>query len=191
MDAPYTVTLDVPNSSPAFLNRTSTVNVTLSGAAATVTSFQAEDSGWYCEFPNGVSGSCWHLAAFTDPTSIALTGHTTTVNAVAISPDGTWIATGSSDGTVRIWDRATATQTAVLTGHITTVNAVAISPDGTWIATGSRDNTVRIWSAISWLPVAMMRTDGSPASCSWSPDGKNIAVGGAGGLYCFRFHPGP
>ncbi|MFC8588689.1 PxKF domain-containing protein [Streptomyces sp. NPDC057217] len=90
VDAPYTVTLDVPNSSPDFLNRTSTVNVTLSGAAATVTSSQAGDSGWYCEFPNGVSGSCWHLAAFTDPTSIALTvvptaGGTVTVDAEAVN----------------------------------------------------------------------------------------------------------
>ncbi|MFD3534890.1 PxKF domain-containing protein [Streptomyces sp. NPDC058664] len=90
MDAPHSVTLDVPNSSPDFLGRTNTVNVALSGAAATVTAFQAGDSGWYCDFPNGVTGSCWHLAAFTDPASIPLTvvpteGGTVTVDAEAIN----------------------------------------------------------------------------------------------------------
>ncbi|MGP3636872.1 PxKF domain-containing protein [Streptomyces sp. 24-1644] len=90
MNAPYTVTLDVPNSSPDFLGKSSTVNVALSGAAATVTSFQASDSGWWCEFPNGATGSCWHLAGFTDPVSITLTvvptaGGTVTVDAEAIN----------------------------------------------------------------------------------------------------------
>ena len=46
-----------------------------------------------------------------------LTGHTGAVNAVAIAPDGTWLATGGDDGTVRIWDAATGQQRAVLTGH--------------------------------------------------------------------------
>ncbi|MFC9179426.1 MULTISPECIES: PxKF domain-containing protein [Streptomyces] len=66
------------------------VNVALSGAAATVTSFQAGDSGWHCGFPNGTTGRCWHLASFTDPVSITLTvvptaGGTVTVDAEAIN----------------------------------------------------------------------------------------------------------
>ena len=39
------------------------------------------------------------------------------VTAVAIAPDGTWLATASDDGTVRIWDPATGQQRATLTGH--------------------------------------------------------------------------
>ncbi|MFE4688365.1 NB-ARC domain-containing protein, partial [Streptomyces sp. NPDC056721] len=72
--------------------------------------------------------------------------HLNMVNLVAIASDGTWLAaTGSWDGTVRIWDPATGTCTATLTGHTSGVTAVAIAPDGTWLATGSFDGTVRIW----------------------------------------------
>ena len=67
------------------------------------------------------------------------------VSAVAIAPDGTWLATAGDDGTVRIWDPATGQQRATLTGHTGPVRAVAIAPDGTWLASGGDDGTVRIW----------------------------------------------
>ena len=63
-----------------------------------------------------------------------LTGHDGSVRAVAIAPDGTWLATGGDDGTVRTW-AADGTPRATLTGHDGPVNAVAIAPDGTWLAT--------------------------------------------------------
>ena len=50
-------------------------------------------------------------------------------SAVAIAPDGSWLAT-AGDGTVRIWDPVTGTQRHALTGHTDTVWAAAIAPDG-------------------------------------------------------------
>ena len=69
------------------------------------------------------------------------------MHAVAIAPDGTWLATGGAD--VRIWDLASGVLRATLTGHArpVTVTRLAIAPDGSWLATdaGRPDGVVRIW----------------------------------------------
>jgi eukaryotic-like serine/threonine-protein kinase len=74
-----------------------------------------------------------------------LAGHGDTVNRFALSPDGSRIATGSIDRTVRIWDLASH-ESRILRGHQDEILAVAFSPDGKWIASASKDRTVRLWS---------------------------------------------
>lgn len=71
------------------------------------------------------------------------------VRAVAYSPDGTRLATGNDDGTVRIWNPAAGTTLATLTGHIGSVRAVAYSPAGTCLASTGNDGSVRITSITS------------------------------------------
>ncbi|MCX4657280.1 NB-ARC domain-containing protein [Streptomyces microflavus] len=106
-----------------------------------------------------------------------LTGHTSTVNSVAISPDGTWLATTSYDETVRVWDRATGTCTTTLTGHTDTVYSVAISPDGTWLATTSWDETVRVWDRATGTCTTTLTGHTEPVtSVAISPDGTWLAT---------------
>jgi WD40 repeat protein len=66
---------------------------------------------------------------------------------VAFSPNSQWLASGSRDCTVRLWDVVTASQLRVMTGHTGLVTCVAFSPDGTIIVSGSHDSTLRIWNA--------------------------------------------
>ena len=110
-----------------------------------------------------------------------LTGHTGIVEAVAIAPDGSWLATAGWDDTVRIWDPVTGTQRHTLTGHTGSVQAVAIAPDGSWLATGSDDQTVRIWEPDSGSGVASSRVAGPLTHLEWS--GMTLVAAGAFGPY--------
>ena len=60
-------------------------------------------------------------------------------DAVAFSPDGKRIVTGSSDRTARVWDAETGTEKLALKGHTGRVTSVAFSPDGKRIVTGAGD----------------------------------------------------
>ena len=68
---------------------------------------------------------------------------------MAFSPDGTRLAAGCRDNTVRLIDVTRRQQVAELRGHTDYVHAVAWSPDGTRLASASGDFTVRIWDSLS------------------------------------------
>ncbi len=69
-------------------------------------------------------------------------GHSASVNAVAWSPDGKRIVSGSNDGTAQVWDATNGGHVYTYRGHAGRVNAVAWSPHGKRIASGSSDGTV-------------------------------------------------
>ena len=98
--------------------------------------------------------------------------------AVAIAPDGTWLATASGDGTVRTW-AADGTPRATLTGHLDSVRAVAIAPDGTWLATGGGDGTVRTWAADGTPRTALTGHERPVNAVAIAPDGTWLATGGS------------
>jgi WD40 repeat protein len=106
-----------------------------------------------------------------------LLGHDHIVFAVAVAPDGTWLATASLDQTARIWDTATGQQRVILTGHDGPVTAVAVAPDGTWVATASSDRTARIWDTATGQQRAILaRHDRWVTAVAVAPDGTWLAT---------------
>ena len=103
--------------------------------------------------------------------------------AVAYSPDGSRIAYGAKDGTVKIWDTATRVETRTFKGHTDLVSAVAYSPDGKRIASASWDNTVRIWDIATGQEVRTFTEHHGPVyAVAYSPDGERIASAGSDGI---------
>lgn len=106
-----------------------------------------------------------------------LRGHTGTVYPVAYSPDGRWLASGSWDGTVRLWDAATGESCATLS-HPHVVWELAFGPDGTWLVTGCPDgDRLRIWDVAR----ARVRREipfptNNLRSLTVSPDGTRVAA---------------
>jgi glucose repression regulatory protein TUP1 len=64
---------------------------------------------------------------------------------VATSPDARFVAAGSLDTVVRIWDVATGTLVDRLRGHSDSVYSVAFTPDGKGLVSGSLDKTLKYW----------------------------------------------
>jgi WD40 repeat protein len=65
---------------------------------------------------------------------------------VAFRPDGKQLATGQSDGTVRVWDTATGQEVGSLPGQGQEIRELAFSPDGGRLLVFCRDGTLQSWA---------------------------------------------
>ncbi|PHN07832.1 eIF2A-related protein [Flavilitoribacter nigricans] len=103
-------------------------------------------------------------------------GHASYISAVAYSPDGQLILTGSEDNTAILWDRK-GRQLKTLRGHQEGVTAVAFSPKGKNILTGSRDKTAKLWSLDGKELQTFEGHWSEILTVAFSPDGNEIVTG--------------
>jgi WD40 repeat protein len=89
-----------------------------------------------------------------------LAGHANTLHMLAFSPDGTLLASGGKDRSVRLWEVATGKELRVLEGHKGDVQAAAFSHDGKRLATAGADGRTRLWDVASGSQLAELKTWG-------------------------------
>jgi len=115
---------------------------------------------------------------------MVLRGHEGAVRSLAVSPDGRRIVSGSSDGTLRLWDAETGEALVdPMRGHQGEIFSVAFSPDGNRIASGGSDHTLRVWDPMTGEQIGspLFGHNGGVYSVTFSPDGRHILSGGGDG----------
>ena len=78
--------------------------------------------------------------------TIRETGHASSVNSVAFSPNGTQLVSGSWGRSIRLWDVFTGQEVRRFEGYSDWVFSVVFSPNGTRLVSGSDDGTIRLWN---------------------------------------------
>ncbi|MDE0682738.1 MAG: sigma-70 family RNA polymerase sigma factor, partial [Candidatus Poribacteria bacterium] len=108
------------------------------------------------------------------------------VLAVAFSPDGTRLASGSTDMTVRLWNTTGGKDSMTLQKHTGPTNVLAFSPDGKMLASGSTDKTVQLWNTTTGEPLTTLtgHINGITA-LAFSPDGRTLVSGSTDGTIRF------
>jgi WD40 repeat protein len=111
-----------------------------------------------------------------------LKGHLGRVGAVAFGPRGGLVATGSTDGTARVWKVADGELVTILPGHENFVTGVEFRPDGKLIATASRDRRARVFDAFSPTLRATLAGHTEPVTdLAWSRDGTKLVTASTDG----------
>jgi WD40 repeat protein len=124
------------------------------------------------------------FASFTAPGGPllrTLSGHGSSVRAVAVTPDGRCAVSASHDDTLKVWDLASGAELRTLAGHGGGVTAVAVTPDGRCAVSASEDDTLKVWELASGEILATLAGD-HPMACVATVSNRLLVAGDTGGI---------
>ncbi len=108
--------------------------------------------------------------------------HPSRTIAVAFSPDGRFLATGSDDYLVRLWDLRNPAQPRILPGHTSSIYGIAFSPDGRRLVSSGID-AARVWNVASGRETQTLRVRGGTGeTAQFTADGTRIVTQMKGAL---------
>jgi WD40 repeat protein/tRNA A-37 threonylcarbamoyl transferase component Bud32 len=124
----------------------------------------------------------YYLANLCDPATIRLRGHEQALVCLAFHPDGQRVVSGSTDGTVRIWDLTGLRTPRILEGRGGTVFCVAVSRDGRCLAAGDAAGQIRLWKLETGQERTLKKHEHQVRSLDFSRDSCHLLSIDAGGL---------
>ncbi|NWH46671.1 TAF5 factor, partial [Fregata magnificens] len=105
-------------------------------------------------------------------------GHLADVTCTRFHPNSNYIATGSADRTIRLWDVLNGNCVRIFTGHKGPIHSLAFSPNGRFLATGATDGRVLLWDIGHGLMVGELKGHADTIyALRFSRDGEILASG--------------
>ena len=107
--------------------------------------------------PGGAGGRPERRLLPRPPAAHTLSSHSMAVTCVALHPVYTVAASGSEDGTIKLWDHESGEYLRTLRGHTNGVTSLDFSPRGTYLASSSTDLSVKVWDVKEYSCVRTLR----------------------------------
>ena len=112
---------------------------------------------------------------------LTLKGHTDTIHALTFTPNGEMLASGSDDGTIRLWDLSTGTQLLSLSSEKT--NSLAFSMDGKTLASVSNFSQIQLWNISTGKQLTSLKEQNDSVTVlAFSTDSNILASGSRDGV---------
>jgi WD40 repeat protein len=134
--------------------------------------FTPDGQNFFARSSSGAASQLWNVST---GQLIRRFDAKSSINAVAISPDGTTLATGLRDNAIKLWNVSTGQLIHTLTGHAGEVHSVAFSPEGKTLASASQDGTIKIWNVSTASLTSTFTQTQRVWSVAFSPEGKTLA----------------